>query len=236
MTPRVRDIMTEKVVSVAPDSDFKLIARLLEHHHVNLLPVIDEEHRVVGVVSEADLLTKVEWQGRHPTRIERWLLLEDEMRRAEATLASQMMTTDVATIEPDATVNVAAQQMMFRHVKALPVVDAGHRLVGIVSRADIVKSFVRDDASIARDVVRDVLRGALAIDPETVTVAVKDGKVTLTGTIESRSLREMLTGLVAAVPGVVSIENNLNYDLDDRHLRATREPADDLSYTGPPLR
>lgn len=237
MTMRVRDVMTTEVVTVTRDTHFKSIARLLERHQVNLLPVIDEEHRVVGVVSEADLLTKVEWQGRgRPGRIERWLLLEDELRKAGGTLASQVMTSDVATTRPEVTVNHAAQLMLVSHVKALPVVDDDNRLVGIVSRADLLKSFVRDDNSIHHEVVEDVLRGALAIEPEAVSVVVKDGAVILEGEVDSRSLRDMIASMVGAVPGVVSVWNRLDYRFDDHHLKATREPADNLTYSGPPLR
>jgi CBS-domain-containing membrane protein len=237
MTMTVRDVMTTKVVTVTPDTHFKSIARLLERHRVNLLPVIDAEHRVVGVVSEADLLTKVEWQGRgRPGRIERWLMLEDELRKAQGTLASQVMTRDVATTREEVTVPHAAQLMMVSHLKALPVVDENGRLVGIVSRADLLKSFVRDDAAIHREVVEGVLRGALAVDPAAVAVVVKDGAVTLKGEVESRGLREMITSLVGAVPGVVSVFNTIDYRLDDRHVKTTHEPADDLTYTGPPLR
>lgn len=237
MTTRVHEVMTTKVVTVTPDTDFKSIARLLQRHHVNLLPVIDKEHHVVGVVSEADLLTKVEWQGRkRPGRIERWLLLEEELSKAEGTLASRVMTRRVVTTRPEVTVSRAAHLMMFNHVKAIPVVDENDRLVGIVSRADLLKSFVRDDASIHSEVVEDILRGALAIDPRAVSVVVKDGAVFLSGEVESASLRDMITRLVDAVPGVVSVFNSLDFRLDDHHLTTTWEPADNLNYTGPPLR
>lgn len=237
MTMRVREVMTTKVVTVTPDTKFKSIARLLERHRVNLLPVIDEEHRVVGVVSEADLLTKVDWQGRErPGRIERWLLLEDELRKAEGSLASQVMTTDVATTRPEATVNDVAHMMMISHVKAVPVVDEDNRLVGIVSRADLLKSFIRDDATIQRAVVEEVLRGALSIEPDAIAVVVKEGAVVLKGEVESRSLRNIIGSLAESVPGVVSVFNELDYRLDDHHLKTTQEPADNLTYSGPPLR
>ncbi|HEV1998140.1 MAG TPA: CBS domain-containing protein [Candidatus Dormibacteraeota bacterium] len=236
MTTRVHEVMTTKVVTVTPDTDFKSIARLLQRHHVNLLPVIDKEHHVVGVVSEADLLSKVEWQGRHPGRIERWLLLDDVLRKAEGTLASEIMTRDMETSRPDTTVSEVARRMMFSHVRSVPVVDENNRLVGIVSRADLLKSFVRDDAAIHSEVVDGVLRGALAIEPEAVTVVVKDGQVFLKGEVESRSLSEMVSSMVSAVPGVVSVFNAIDCRLDDRHLKTTAEPADALTYTGPPLR
>ena len=236
MNMKVREVMTETVVTITPNTDFKSIARLLEQHRVNLLPVIDDEHAVVGVVTEADLLSKVEWQGKRPGRIERWLLLEDELRKAEGTLASQIMTPDVETTRPETLVTHAAQQMMVSHVKALPVVDENNRLVGVVSRTDLLRSFVREDAAIQSEVIDEVLRQALAIDPATLTVAVKDGAVFLKGEVESISLRDMVTALVSEVPGVVSVFNTIEGRLDDRHTKLAHEPADDLTYSGPPLR
>lgn len=233
---KVHDVMTTKVVTVTPDTDFKTIATLLDRHRVNLLPVLDEERRVVGVVSEADLLTKAEWQGRKtPGRFERWLV-EDELRRASASVASEMMTRDVATTKPDVSITRAAHDMQVPHLKALPVVDDDGRLVGIVSRADLLKTFVRPDTSIRQEIIDDVLRGSLSIDPKSVQVRVSKGGVELKGKVESRSLSEIIARLVGAVPGVVEVFNALDYSLDDSHLRTTTEPADELTYAGPPLR
>jgi CBS-domain-containing membrane protein len=236
MTLKVRDVMTTKVITVTPDTDFKTIATLLDRHRINLLPVLDEEHRVVGVVSEADLLAKAEWQGRKPPgRFERWLL-EDQLRRASASVASDMMTREVATTKPDVRVGWAAREMQVLHLKALPVVDDDGRLVGIVSRADLLKTFVRPDQSIRREIIDDVLRGTLAIDPKSVVVRVSKGRVELKGKVETRSLSEIIARLVSAVPGVVDVFNALDYSLDDSHIKTTTEPADELTYTGPPLR
>ena len=237
MSLQVRDLMTKNVFIIAPDTDFKAIARLLDDHQVNLLPVLDAEQRVVGVVSEADLLAKVEWQGKgRPGRIERWLLLEDDLRKAEGRLASEVMTRNVATIGPRATVSAAAHMMRVNHVKAVPVVDEEGRLVGILSRTDMLKSFTRDDDLIQAEVAGEVLRDALSIGPDSVGVAVKDGAVTLSGEVESLSLCEIITRRVGAVPGVVGVVNEIAYRLDDHHVQATPEPADNLTYAGPPLR
>ena len=237
MTMRVQDVMTTEVVSVTPETDFKAIAQLLNQHRINMVPVLDAERRVAGVVTEADLLAKVEWQGRgRPGRIERWLLLEDELHKADGTLAAGIMTRDVASTRPEVTVSHAAQLMLQSHVKALPVVDGDGRMVGIVSRADLLRSFVRGDDVIQRDVEDGVLRGALALEPAAVTVAVKEGSVILKGEVESRSLQAMATRMVEAVPGVVSVFNDTEYRLDDRHPHTASEPADNLTYTGPPLR
>ena len=236
MTLKVRDVMTTKVITVTPDTDFKTIATLLDRHRINLLPVLDEEQRVVGVVSEADLLAKTEWQGRRrPGRFERWLH-ESELKRASAAVASEMMTRDVATTKPDGGVTQAAHDMHHLHLKALPVVDDNGRLVGIVSRADLLKTFVRPDASIRREIIGDVLRGTLSIDPKSVQVRVTKGRVELKGKVESRSLSEIIARLVTAVPGVVDVFNALEYSLDDTHIKTTTEPVDELTYTGPPLR
>jgi CBS-domain-containing membrane protein len=236
MTLKVRDVMTTKVVTVTPETDFKTIATHLERHRINLLPVLDEERRVVGVVSEADLLAKAEWQGRKPPgRFERWLH-EDELKRASASVASEMMSRDVGTTKADVSVAHAAHDMHHLHLKALPVVDDDGRLVGIVSRADLLKAFVRPDASIRHEIIDGVLRGTLSIDPKSVQVRVNKGRVELKGKVESRSLSEIIARLVSAVPGVVEVSNALYYSLDDSHLRTAAEPADELTYTGPPLR
>jgi CBS-domain-containing membrane protein len=229
MAVRVRDVMTTEVVTVTPETSFKAIASLLERHRVNQLPVVDDEHRVVGVVSEADLLTKVEWQGRgRPGRLARWML-EDELSKAEGKLASQVMTRDVETTGPEATVNHAAQLLMFSQVKALPVVDKDGRLVGIVSRTDILQGFLRTDESIRREVIDDLLRDALAIEPEAVAVFVEGGTVILTGEVESRGLHDIITTLVNAVTGVISVDNRIEYRRGEISPTPPRDPVGNLA-------
>ena len=236
MRLKVRDVMTADVVTVIPDTDFQTIARLLDGRRINQLPVIDEERRVIGIVSEADLLSKAEWQGRGRLGwFERWLL-EDELKRASASLASQMMTRDVVTIGADASVTRAAHDMRYHVVKALPVVDVAHRLVGIVSRADLLKTFVREDSAIRDEVREEVLRHTLTIDPDSLQVTVHGGTVQLEGIVESRGLMEIVAHLVEQVAGVVNVQNELGFTLDDRNTRREVEPADNLDYSGPPLR
>lgn len=228
MTMRVRDVMTTEVVTVTLDTHFETIASLLESHRIDQVPVIDDEHRVLGIVTEADLLAKVERQGRErPGGIERWLL-EGDVRKAEGNLASEIMTRPVDSIWPEATVTHAAQQMTLSQVKALAVVDQGERLIGIVSRKDRLKSFARDDASIYHEVVEDVLRGALAIEPAAVAVVVKDGAVVLRGEVESRGLRDIIANMVGAVPGVVSVANGIEHGAAGHLLKATRELSDEV--------
>lgn len=226
MTKQVSDAMTTEVVTVTPDTRFKTIVSLLESHHVNLIPVIDDERRVLGIVSEADLLTKVGWADRVPPgRIERWFKAAGELRRVEGILASEIMTRAVDTITPEMTVSDAAQEMTVSEVKVLPVVDEHERLVGIVSRTDLLKTFVREDASIQREVVEGVLRGALAIEPEAVAAVVEDGAVVLLGEVESRGLHDIIENMVGAVPGVISVVNRLEYRADGHLLEASRDLA-----------
>ena len=236
MRLKVRDVMTTDVVTVSPDTDFQTIARLLDGRHVNQLPVIDDERHVIGIVSEADLLSKAEWQGRGRLGwFERWLL-EDELRKAAASLASQMMTRDVVTIGAEASVTQAAHDMRYHVVKALPVVDDSRRLVGIVSRADLLKTFVRDDAAIRDEIREEVLRHTLAIDPDSLRVTVDSGMVRLEGMVESQGLSRIVGHVVEQVAGVVGVQNALDFSVDERRTERQVEPADNLDYTGPPLR
>lgn len=233
MTKHVSDAMTTEVVTVTPDTRFKTIVSVLESHHVNLIPVIDDERRVLGVVSEADLLAKVERADRVPPgRLERWFMAAGELHRVEGTLASEIMTRAVDTITPEMTVSDAAQEMTVSEVKTLPVVDEDERLIGIVSRTDLLKTVVREDASIQREVVEGVLRGALAIEPEAVAAVVEDGAVVLLGEVESRGLHDIIEYLVGAVPGVVSVVNRLEYRADGHLLEASRDLAGRVTTPG----
>jgi CBS domain-containing protein len=126
------------------------------------------------------------------------------------------MSAPVITVNPEATVPMAARLLARHGIKRLPVVDGQGRLVGIVSRADLLRLFLRDDEAIDREVVDDVLMRALWIDPATVLVTVQDGVVTLVGHLECKSLVPMAIHLTRTVPGVVDVVSQLTYDLDDR--------------------
>jgi CBS domain-containing protein len=231
MSWTVATVMTTDVVTVGPDTVYKEVVQRMRDHRVSAVPVVDAERRVIGVVSEADLLLKEERPDRplggslvHP---------HGDAARAEARSAAALMASPAVTVSPEATLTVAARLMHHRHVKRLPVVDADGRLVGIVSRADLLQVFMRSDDSIAAEVRNDVLRHALAIDPETVTIAVEKGVVRLEGQVETKSLVPIAARLVGAVEGVVAVENRLRWKLDDtafevpQHPLAPRYPADE---------
>lgn len=152
----VNDVMTKTVVTVTAAAEFKEIATAMERWKVTAVPVIEGEGHVVGVVSEADLLTKEEFHEHGPSLIEQMRRLGDTAK-AGSVRAEQLMTTPAVTIRPDATLPQAARLMADRHIKRLPVVDADGTLLGIVSRADLLKVFLRADDDLAAEVRREVV-------------------------------------------------------------------------------
>lgn len=220
MTHRtVRELMTRDVTTVGADTPYKAIVDLLGTRKISAVPVVDADRRVAGVVSEADLLAKVEFEGAADPAP-----FFDRNRKARAkaggTTAGDVMTSPAVTIAPDESVTAAARLMDRKRVKRLPVVDGDGRLVGIVSRRDVLRVFVQTDEAIRAEVVDDVLRRILWIEPPLVAVNVEDGIVTLTGELEQRSVVEIAVRLTTAVDGVVGVVNKLSYRVDDRRLEA----------------
>ncbi|HEV8652873.1 MAG TPA: CBS domain-containing protein [Actinomycetes bacterium] len=210
--------MTAQVVAARPDTPYKELARLLREHRVSALPVVDERHHVLGIVSEADLLLKQEY----PSGLRHALWYESKRRRVEqakarGATAADLMTIPAVTIGRDATVAEAARLMHAEGVKRLPVDDALGRLVGIVSRGDLLAVVLRPDAQIRREIV-DVIRHDLLMSPDRFTVEVRDGVVALQGQVERRSLIPLLVRAVDAVDGVVRVHDRLGCDFDDTHL------------------
>lgn len=223
MSWTVGTVMTTCVVSVTPDTTYKEIVERLREHRVSAVPVIEMDGRVVGIVSEADLLLKEE--RPLPGIAGSPLQPHGDAARAAGRNAAALMTAEVVTVGPDGTLTEAARRMHRHGVKRLPVVDSAGRLVGIVSRGDLLQPFLRSDESIAREVREDVLRGTLSIDPESLTVAVDAGVVRLEGELENRSLCRIVERLVAAVEGVVGVDARLAWRLDDRWLPGDRQPS-----------
>lgn len=209
----VAALMTTDVVTVGPGTVFKEVVERLHERRVSAVPVVDAEGRVVGVVSEADLLLKEERPGRRPGGP----LVDPhgDSARALARNAAAMMTSPAVTVRPEATLTEAARLMHRRHVKRLPVVDADGRLAGIVSRGDLIRVFLRSDDALAREIREDVLLQTLVLDPTAIAVAVHDGVVRLEGQVETRSLAAIAARLVQGVEGVVAVENRLRWRVDD---------------------
>jgi CBS domain-containing protein len=218
----VEDVMTRDVVSVAPDASYREVVDALVDSGVSAAPVVDAGGRVVGVVSEADLLHKVEAVGdeRH-RRILGGLRRSDA--KADAAVAAELMTAPAVVVEPGDSVVAAARRLETERIKRMPVVDAQRRLVGIVSRRDLLRMHTRPDAEIRSDIVDNVLRRTLWIDPLTVQVDVVDGVVSLVGRLESRSVAGLVVDLVKEVAGVVDVMDRLTWEQDDS--RVVRQPG-----------
>ncbi|GGZ05460.1 hypothetical protein GCM10010365_25830 [Streptomyces poonensis] len=218
------DVMTRRVVTVGREARFKRIVRLMQERQVSALPVLEGMGRVVGVVSEADLLPKEEFRERFRdsdpdlprsrlrstggTPVTQMRRLSDPAK-AGAVTAGELMTSPALTVRADTTLAEAAQIMATVQVRRLPVVDGQDLLQGIVSRTDLLKVFLRDDEDIARQVRREIVSYLFPSPPSAVRVVVRDGIVTLTGSIPDRSLVPAAARLARAVEGVVDVRFEL---------------------------
>ena len=223
----VKDLMTPQVVTIGPATPFKEIVARLANHRVSAVPVVDDDGLVLGVVSEADLLLKEEFPDPDADIPLFWTKRRRlERDRAAATTARDLMSVAVVSIAPDATLAEAARRMHTAGVKRLPVLDEGGRLVGILSRADLLKVFNRPDQAIRREIMDEVIVGEFMMDPNRFFIRVTDGVVVLQGRVERRSLLPSLVRAVHSVEGVVRVKNRLTFDIDDVEplLRAMAYP------------
>lgn len=198
----VRDAMTTGVATVAPHTPLKDVARVLVERRISGVPVVDAEGTVLGVVSEGDFLLKEVHGTEEPRRL--WARLRGREHDAEialATTAGDLMTTPAVTIGAGRSLHAAAALMASRKVNRLPVVEGG-RLVGILTRADIVRAFVRPDEDLAREAWETIH----AVDGLRVG-EVRDGVVVLEGVVSGPAVAESAREAVAAIDGVVSVED-----------------------------
>ena len=216
----VENVMTRDVVCVNKDTGYKDMVKLLAARRVSAMPVVDDGCHVLGVVSEADLLLKQEKPARPGIRLLSTRRRRRERAKAMATVAAALMSQPAITISTQATLTEAARRLHAAGVKRLPVVDAVGRLVGIISRVDLLKMFLRSDEALHREIVEDIILGDLLMGPNRFDVHVEDGVVDLQGRCERRSLIPTVVRAVADVEGVVRVENRLGYDVDDLALAA----------------
>lgn len=208
---RVEDVMTRDVAVVSPATSLREVARLLGERRISGAPVCDATGRVVGVVSEADVLAKEEGLPLDERSPLAWLVGRSRDRsKATATTAGEAMTAPPITIAPWRSVAAAARTMIERGVNRLPVVKS-EELIGIVTRADLVRAFSRSDDEIRREIEKDVLLGALWIEPDRVRIDVDDGVVELRGDVETRIDAELVENYVRRVPGVVEVRAQLSW-------------------------
>ena len=216
---RVRDIMTTDPIAVAPGTLLKEAARLMVRNQVSGLPVVDEDGVVVGILTEGDFLRQEANRDR-PYRLSLLdaLFGDGEPDGPTAETVAEVMTENVVTIAPEATLGEAARIMSRRSVKRLPVIDDEGDLIGIISRADVVNAFTKPDDVIEDEIREDVVRRLLFIDPDTLEVSVQDGIVTLAGELENRTETQLLEELTRRIAGVVRVESSLGYRVDDRKI------------------
>jgi CBS domain-containing protein len=212
---RVSDVMTTTVVTVDRITPYQDIDRLLTKHRISGVPVLKMGREVAGVVSESDLLA-AEDETRRQARMassmgRRWRLRKQPQVRLTA---GALMTAPAITIGPDATIPGAARLMNTHHISRLPVTDEKGKLIGIVSRRDLLSVFLRPDADIAHD-ARQVLDELPLAEPKEVMAEVRHGVVTLTGLMQPESghegdLMPLALRLVWDIDGVVDVVNQLN--------------------------
>ena len=223
--------MTREVVTVAPGTPLREVARTLAERGISGAPVVDASGELIGVISEGDFLVKERGRsGRRPSRM--FALFgggseDSEQRRLSAETAVQAMSAPPVTIEEDRTLRETAALMIDRGVNRLPVMRDG-RIVGIVTRADLVRAYMRRDDVTLRVIRDEILRDAMWVDPDALDVEVHEGHVRLAGTVDRRSTATIIQKLIGLVEGVDHVESFLTWDLDDTHLPsapADREPG-----------
>ena len=211
---KVSDVMTTTVVTVDRITPYQEIDRLLTERRISGVPVLTMGRQVAGVVSEADLLSAEDERARQARMAaaagRRWRL----RKQPHVSLtAGALMTAPAITIGPDATIPAAARLMNTHHIRRLPVIDAHGKLAGIVTRRDLLSVFLRPDADIIHD-ARQILDELALTDPGDVTVTVKHGVVTLTGTMRpdpghDQDLTPLALRLIWDIDGVVDVMNKL---------------------------
>lgn len=182
----VAELMTGDVVTVSTSTPVKEAARLMSSARISAIPVIGVDGAVVGIISETDFMGK----------------------RVNVEVVGELMTSPVATAAPGDVVPAAARTMLARNVKSLPVIDADGKLVGIVSRADLLKVFLRSDEDIHRDVAASIAAAGADVEPPGVEITVTDGVVTLTGVARSAGDADRVVTAAIAVSGAVHIRHD----------------------------
>jgi CBS domain-containing protein len=213
----VNDVMTTDVVTVGPAAPYREVVALLAAHRINAVPVVDADRRVLGVVSESDLLRKIEYAG---TDRPQWFEIRGRAarRKAGALTAGELMTAPAEVVLATTGIRTAARRMDDAHVKQLPVEDLLGRLVGIVSRGDLLKEHLRHDDDILADVRSAIHEATLTERDSSVESSVERGQVMLTGRVERWSTAVLAERLARLVAGVVFVDSRIAFEVDDHDL------------------
>jgi CBS domain-containing protein len=221
--PTVASLMTREVITADVGSSFKDVVKLLEDNAISAVPVLDGGYPV-GVVSEADLLPKEEFRGGtgEAPGVFAGRAVKHRWEQASGLTAQDVMTSPVKTVSPDTAASAAARELATEGLRRLFVMDSDGALVGVLSRRDLLKLFLREDDELRTDIRDEILGGMLWVDPDTIDVEVSDGVVTMQGPLERQSEAEIAEHLVRALPGVVDVHNRLQAEWNDTtHPRQT---------------
>ncbi len=225
MRCHVQDIMTADPVTVTPATPLKDLIDILVEQKIGSVPVLGLHGRVLGLVTETDLLRKEELKRDPEVRHSRQMTYRARRDVATAETAGELMSTHPVTARADMTVAEAARLMDRHQVTCLPVVDDGGKLLGVVSPRDLLRVFLRPDEEIRAQVIREVLTGYLGTNPALVQVDVTDGVVKMTGELERKSMLSLVLPVTRAVDGVIDAEGEFSYAIDDTNL----SPVPDLT-------
>lgn len=212
----VDDVMTTAVATVAPGASYREVVDLLIGRRVSAVPVVDDSLRVIGVVSEADLLRKIEYVGDERPRLFEGRQRRGERAKARAGTAADLMSAPAVVAPTGTSIAAAARLMDAEDVKRLPVVDERGRLIGIVARSDLLKAHLRPDDEIRDDVLTGMLSAYFADGVTGVRARVEDGVVTLTGQVDRASVAAAAGYVTGQVPGVVTVRNTITWVWDDQ--------------------
>jgi CBS domain-containing protein len=216
MEHRIESVMTTEVVTARPSTAFRELVDLLQRKRISALPVVDQDDRLVGIVSEADLLVKQGYpHGGDDVGVVHALRHRQRLGKAAGICALDVMTREVVSVPLGTAVTAAARLMIRLGIKRLPVVDGQGRLAGIVTRGDLLKVFLRPDQAISWEVAHEIVQGRIGIPGGAVAVETRNGMVSLTGQVERRSQVTELVRQVQAVHGVVSVDARLTWNVDD---------------------
>jgi CBS-domain-containing membrane protein len=206
----VRDVMSTHVIAAHASATYKELAAMLHYQRVSAFPVVDQDNKVIGIVSETDLLAKAALEGTVPETLQS-LPQQRERSRVSGLTAAELMTSPAVTIGPDAPVHHAARLMYNKRVKRLPVVGDDGVLVGIVSRSDVLSVYSKPDEAIRDEVTSELARGHYLPDPGMFRVTVKDGIVTIAGKPENTEDGLDMVAAVRHMEGVVAVRDRLSY-------------------------
>lgn len=222
---KVKDLMTTDLITIGRESSLKEAARRMIEAGVSGLPVTDAARNLEGVITEADFV-KTESGRRSPSRARllRWFSNGTQKIPSSERLVEDVMTEEVITLGPNADHAEAARLMEQARIKRVPIVDTDGRVIGIVSRSDILRAFARSDSEIIEEIVDHIICDVLWIDPRRVQVSSIEGNVSLTGHLETRGDVTLLQDLVRRVDGVVSLASSLTWEIDNTKLEMVPPP------------